>query len=74
MVKVLQIGIVSTGLYLPEEYLTGREIAEKAGIPTNVVEEKMGIKKNMFLDPMTIRVKWELSLPNKRLKEQVLIH
>lgn len=51
MVKVLQIGIVSTGLYLPEEYLTGREIAEKAGIPTNVVEEKMGIKKKYVPGP-----------------------
>ena len=49
--KVLQIGIVSTGLYLPEEYLTGREIAEKAGIPTNVVEEKMGIKKKYVPGP-----------------------
>ncbi len=43
--KVLQIGIVSTGIYLPEEFLTGKEIAEMAGIPTAVVEEKMGIKK-----------------------------
>jgi 3-oxoacyl-[acyl-carrier-protein] synthase III len=50
-VKVLQIGIVSTGLYLPVEYLTGREIAEKAGIPTNVVEEKMGIKKKYVPGP-----------------------
>jgi 3-oxoacyl-[acyl-carrier-protein] synthase III len=51
VVKVLQIGIVSTGLYLPEEYLTGREIAQKAGIPTNVVEEKMGIKKKYVPGP-----------------------
>jgi 3-oxoacyl-[acyl-carrier-protein] synthase III len=51
VVKVLQIGIVSTGLYLPEEYLTGTEIAEKAGIPTNVVEEKMGIKKKYVPGP-----------------------
>jgi 3-oxoacyl-[acyl-carrier-protein] synthase III len=39
------IGIVSTGIYIPENYMTGREIAKKAGIPINVVEEKMGIKK-----------------------------
>lgn len=39
------IGIVSIGLYLPEEYMTGKEIAEIAGIPTHIVEEKMGIKK-----------------------------
>jgi 3-oxoacyl-[acyl-carrier-protein] synthase-3 len=41
----MTIGILSTGIYIPENYMTGREIAEKAGIPINVVEEKMGIKK-----------------------------
>jgi 3-oxoacyl-[acyl-carrier-protein] synthase III len=41
----MTIGIVSTGIYIPESYMTGREIAQKAGIPINVVEEKMGIKK-----------------------------
>jgi 3-oxoacyl-[acyl-carrier-protein] synthase III len=44
-VRVLGIGIVSTGVYLPDEYMTGKQIAEKAGIPTHIVEEKMGIKK-----------------------------
>jgi 3-oxoacyl-[acyl-carrier-protein] synthase III len=41
----MNIGIVSTGIYIPETYMTGEEIAVKAGIPTHVVEEKMGIKK-----------------------------
>jgi 3-oxoacyl-[acyl-carrier-protein] synthase III len=41
----LGIGIVSMGLYLPDEYMTGEEIAEIVGIPTHIVEEKMGIKK-----------------------------
>jgi 3-oxoacyl-[acyl-carrier-protein] synthase-3 len=41
----LQIGILSTGVYLPDEFITGTEIAKLAGIPTQVVEEKMGIKK-----------------------------
>ncbi|QCJ45286.1 3-oxoacyl-ACP synthase [Bacillus sp. S3] len=41
----MQIGMLSTGIYLPEECLTGKEIAERAGIPVRVVEEKMGIKK-----------------------------
>lgn len=49
--EVLKIGIVSTGLYLPKEYVTGKEIAEKAGIPTHVVEEKMGIKKKYIPGP-----------------------
>ncbi|CRK81733.1 3-oxoacyl-(acyl-carrier-protein) synthase, KASIII [Neobacillus massiliamazoniensis] len=41
----MQIGILSTGVYLPDEFITGTEIAKLAGIPTQVVEEKMGIKK-----------------------------
>ena len=49
--KVLQIGIVSTGVYLPKEFLTGQDIAEMAGIPSHVVEEKMGIKKKYVPGP-----------------------
>ncbi|WHY85131.1 3-oxoacyl-ACP synthase [Neobacillus novalis] len=48
---VLQIGILSTGIYLPEEFLTGKEIAELAGIPAPVVEEKMGIRKKHIPGP-----------------------
>jgi 3-oxoacyl-[acyl-carrier-protein] synthase-3 len=40
----LQIGILSTGVYLPDQVMTGKEIAAMAGIPEVVVEEKMGIK------------------------------
>ena len=47
----MQIGIVSTGTYLPEEYVTGKEIAEITGIPSHVVEEKMGIKKKYVPGP-----------------------
>jgi 3-oxoacyl-[acyl-carrier-protein] synthase III len=50
-VRVLVIGIVSTGLYLPDEYMTGKEIAEMAGIPPHIVEEKMGIKKKHVPGP-----------------------
>lgn len=41
----MNVGILSTGVYLPENFMTGKEIANIAGIPTHVVEEKMGIKK-----------------------------
>ncbi len=47
----MQIGIVSTGIYLPETYITGAEIAKLAGIPEAVVEEKMGIKKKPVPGP-----------------------
>lgn len=41
----MNIGIVSTATYIPDHFMTGKEIAEKAGIPVEVVENKMGIKK-----------------------------
>ena len=47
----MQIGILSTGVYLPKETVTGQEIAEMAGIPIRVVEEKMGIKKKHVPGP-----------------------
>ena len=47
----MQIGIVSTGIYLPETYISGAEIAKLAGIPEAVVEEKMGIKKKPVPGP-----------------------
>jgi 3-oxoacyl-[acyl-carrier-protein] synthase-3 len=44
-VKPMTIGIVSTGIYLPKRTMSARKIAEKAGIPVDVVVEKMGIKQ-----------------------------
>ncbi|KMJ57883.1 hypothetical protein AB685_13660 [Bacillus sp. LL01] len=38
------VGIVSVGTFLPENFMTSKEIAEKSGIPIYVVEEKLGIK------------------------------
>ncbi|NLP50014.1 3-oxoacyl-ACP synthase [Bacillus sp. RO1] len=39
-----QIGIVSVGTFIPENFMTSKEIAEKSGIPIEVVEEKLGIR------------------------------
>lgn len=47
----MDIGILSTGIYLPDTIMTGREIAEKAGIPQDVVEQKMGIKEKRIPGP-----------------------
>jgi 3-oxoacyl-[acyl-carrier-protein] synthase III len=47
----MKVGIISTGVYLPKDFLTGKEIAEMAGIPSVVVEEKMGIKKKYVPGP-----------------------
>lgn len=39
------VGIVSTGIYIPENFMSSKEISEKSGIPIYVVEEKLGIKR-----------------------------
>jgi 3-oxoacyl-[acyl-carrier-protein] synthase-3 len=45
MSQTESIGIVSTGVYLPENVMTSREIAEASGLPLDVVENKMGISR-----------------------------
>ncbi|RTR31476.1 3-oxoacyl-ACP synthase [Robertmurraya yapensis] len=40
----MTIGILSVATYIPDTFMTGKEIAKKAGIPYEIVEEKMGIK------------------------------
>lgn len=37
------IGLVSTGIWLPEGRQTSEDISKASGIPVNIVEEKMGI-------------------------------
>jgi 3-oxoacyl-[acyl-carrier-protein] synthase-3 len=39
------IGLVSTGLYIPNQWMTGEEIAEISGLPVDVVVNKMGIHR-----------------------------
>ncbi|GIN84057.1 3-oxoacyl-[acyl-carrier-protein] synthase 3 [Heyndrickxia sporothermodurans] len=47
----MDIGILSTGIYLPENEITGENIAKKAGIPKDIVEKKMGIKRKLLPGP-----------------------
>ncbi|WP_216828378.1 3-oxoacyl-ACP synthase [Alkalihalobacterium elongatum] len=46
------IGIVSTGVYIPNQMMTSTDIAEQSGIPKEVVEEKMGIMKKPIPGPV----------------------
>ncbi|WP_231186942.1 3-oxoacyl-ACP synthase [Haladaptatus sp. DYF46] len=39
------VGLTGYGLYVPEDTVTGGEIARKSGIPENVIVEKMGIRE-----------------------------
>jgi 3-oxoacyl-[acyl-carrier-protein] synthase-3 len=44
MQLVPTVGIVSTGVYLPESRITAAEISQLSGIPENVIVQKMGIR------------------------------
>lgn len=48
----MPVGILSTAVYIPDYYISGKEIAEKSGIPVEVVEEKMGIKRKSMPGPL----------------------
>jgi 3-oxoacyl-[acyl-carrier-protein] synthase-3 len=45
------MGIVSTGTWFPDTYVTAEEIAEQSGLPEWVVREKLGIERKFVADP-----------------------
>lgn len=45
------VGIVSTGVYLPQTVMTAAEIAQESGIPEWVVREKFGIEQKHMAGP-----------------------
>ncbi len=45
------MGIVSTGTFFPETYITSEQIAEKTGMPEWVIREKFGIERKFVADP-----------------------
>jgi len=45
------MGIVSTGTYFPDTYVTAEEIAKQSGMPEWVVKEKLGIERKFVFDP-----------------------
>ena len=45
------MGIVSTGMYLPETVMTAEEISEESGLPLWVVKEKLGINQKHVPTP-----------------------
>jgi len=45
------MGIVSTGTWFPDSYLTAADIAGQSGLPERVVREKLGIERKYVADP-----------------------
>jgi 3-oxoacyl-[acyl-carrier-protein] synthase-3 len=48
---MIDMGIVSTGTWFPETYLTAEEIARQSGLPEWVVRDKLGIERKYVADP-----------------------
>ena len=46
-----RVSLTGLGRYLPERTITGEEIAEQSGIPTEVVVEKMGLREKRVCQP-----------------------
>ncbi|MGN7296826.1 3-oxoacyl-ACP synthase [Ferdinandcohnia sp. SAFN-114] len=45
------VGIISTGTYIPKDFLTGEDISKRSGIPKEIVEKKLGILKKPIPGP-----------------------
>jgi len=45
------MGIVSTGTWFPDTFITAQEIAAQSGLPEWVVREKLGIERKYVADP-----------------------
>jgi 3-oxoacyl-[acyl-carrier-protein] synthase III len=49
--NVDSVGIASTGYYIPKDFLSSEEIAQRAGIPVHVLTEKIGMQKKPVASP-----------------------
>ncbi len=47
----MTVGVTGLGTYVPAETITGAEIAERSGIPEDVVVEKMGVREKRVAPP-----------------------
>ncbi len=45
------VGILATGIYLPEPRMSGAEIAARSGIPQRIIEEKFGLRQKPVPGP-----------------------
>lgn len=45
------VGIVSTGVYIPDTFMTSADVAAASGLPREVVEEKLGFRRKPVPGP-----------------------
>jgi 3-oxoacyl-[acyl-carrier-protein] synthase-3 len=51
MAPLTYIGVVSTGFYLPQNFHSSEYIAQESGLPQEVVEQKLGLKRKPVPGP-----------------------
>lgn len=51
MAPHIHIGVLSTGIYIPETYHTAEQIARESGVPQAVIEQKMGFHRKPVAGP-----------------------
>jgi 3-oxoacyl-[acyl-carrier-protein] synthase-3 len=45
------VGVLSTGIYLPTHFHTAEQIARESGVPQDIIEKKMGVRRKTVAGP-----------------------
>ncbi|CAA7599414.1 beta-ketoacyl-[acyl-carrier-protein] synthase III/beta-ketoacyl-[acyl-carrier-protein] synthase I [Acididesulfobacillus acetoxydans] len=51
MQETVPIGIMGTGIYIPEHFMTSAEVARASGLPQEVIERKLGFRRKPVPGP-----------------------
>lgn len=51
MQETIPIGILSTGLYIPQTFMTSADVARESGIPQDIIEQKLGFRRKPIPGP-----------------------
>lgn len=51
MQEMTPIGIVATGLYIPESFMTSADVARESGLPQEIIEKKLGFRRKPIPGP-----------------------
>ncbi|MCF8009566.1 MAG: 3-oxoacyl-ACP synthase [Halanaerobiales bacterium] len=62
------VGIISTGVYIPDTYINSKEIAKKTNIPEDVIKNKFGIIKKPIPGEDDHTCKMGINAANKAIK------
>ena len=69
----MAVGIVSTGVYIPETKMTAEEIADQSGLPVDVVKTKMGITQKPIPGANDHTVAMGVWAAKKHCEKEILI-